>query len=162
ILTTRDAGSTWTREASNTIFNLNAVWFTDQDSGWAVGNSGMAVHTTNGGASGTALPYPPSAHPKGGFFVDPPPGRACAPTGWAVGNAGAILRTVNGGASWTKQNPTPSPLYAVAFAGPRNGWAVGDNGVILGTTDRGVTWTTEPSVTAQSLRGVVRRSEFVA
>jgi len=155
ILATTDAGTTWTRQASNTLFNLNAVWFTDADSGWAVGNSGMAVHTTDGGTTWTPLPTGASENLRDVYFAYPD-------TGWAVGNTGAILRTVNWGGSWEKQNPTPSPLYAVAFSGTRIGWAVGDNGTILGTTDRGVTWTAEPSVTAQSLRGVVRRSEFVA
>ena len=155
ILATADAGVTWTREDSHTLFNLNAVWFTDADSGWAVGNSGMAVHTVDGGATWTPMPTGASENLRDVFFAYPD-------TGWAVGNAGAILRTVNWGATWDKQNPTPSPLYAVSFAGTRNGWAVGDNGVILGTTDRGVTWSAEPSVTSQSLRGVTRRSEFVA
>jgi photosystem II stability/assembly factor-like uncharacterized protein len=155
ILTTADAGVTWTRQASNTLFNLNAVWFTDADSGWAVGNAGMALHTTDGGVTWIPMPTAASENLRDVAFATPD-------TGWAVGNAGAILRTVNFGASWEKQNPTPSPLYAVAFFGTRMGWAVGDNGVILGTTDHGVTWTTEPSVTAEPLRGVVRRSEFVA
>ena len=115
----------------------------------------MAVHTTNGGTTWTPLPTGASENLRDVYFAYPD-------TGWAVGNAGAILRTVDWGASWAKQNATPSPLYAVSFAGTRNGWAVGDNGAILGTTDRGVTWTAEPSVTSQSLRGVVRRSQFVA
>jgi len=155
ILATTNAGLIWNRQASNTLFNLSAVWFTDADSGWAVGNAGMAVHTTDGGTTWTPRPTGASENLRDVFFAYPD-------TGWAVGNAGAILRTVNWGASWTKQNPTPSPLYAVSFAGTRNGWAVGDNGTILGTTDRGVTWTLEPSVTSQSIRGLMRRSEMVA
>ena len=155
ILATTNAGLIWALQASNTLFNLNAVWFTDADSGWAVGNAGMAVHTTDGGTTWTPLPTGASENLRDVFFAYPD-------TGWAVGNAGAILRTVNWGASWIKQNPTPSPLYAVSFAGTRNGWAVGDNGTILGTTDRGVSWTLEPSVTPQSIRGVMRRSELVA
>ena len=155
ILATADAGATWTRQASNTLFNLNAVWFTDADSGWAVGNAGMALHTTDGGSTWTPMPTGASENLRDVAFALPD-------TGWAVGNSGAVLRTVNFGATWEKQNPTPSPLYAVAFSGTRLGWAVGDNGVILGTTDYGVTWTAEPSVTAEPLRGVVRRSEMVA
>jgi photosystem II stability/assembly factor-like uncharacterized protein len=155
ILATTDAGATWTRQASNTLFNLNAVWFTDADSGWAVGNSGMAVHTRDGGNTWTPMPTGASENLRDVYFAYPD-------TGWAVGNAGAVLRTFDWGATWDKQNPTPSPLYSVSFAGTRDGWAVGDNGTILGTTDRGTTWNAAPSVTAQSLRGVHRRSEFVA
>ena len=155
ILATTDAGVTWTRQASNTIYNLHAVWFTDADSGWAVGNAGMALHTVDGGGTWTPMPTAASETLHDVVFANPD-------TGWAVGNSGAILRTVNFGATWEKQYPTPSPLYAVAFFGTQLGWAVGDNGVILGTVDYGATWTAEPSVTAEPLRGVVRRSEMVA
>ena len=35
ILATTDAGENWTHQASSTLYNLNSVWFTDADSGWA-------------------------------------------------------------------------------------------------------------------------------
>jgi photosystem II stability/assembly factor-like uncharacterized protein len=155
ILATPDAGEHWTRQDSHTLFNLNAVWFTDAGNGWAVGNSGMAVHTVDSGVTWDPLPTGASENLRDVFFAYPD-------TGWAVGSAGAILRTVDSGATWQKQNPTTAALYAVAFAGTRLGWAVGDNGTIVGTVDRGVTWTIEPSLTSTPLRGVVRRSEFVA
>ena len=156
ILATTDAGVTWTRQASNTLFNLNAVWFTDVNSGWVVGNAGMAVHTTDGGTNWTPMPTGAFENLRDVFFAYPD-------TGWAVGNSGAVLRTYDFGASWTKVNPTSFALHAVSFAGTRNGWAVGDNGTILGTTDRGDNWTVvTPSPTSQPLRGVIRRSEFVA
>ena len=155
ILATPDAGEHWTRQDSHTLFNLNAVWFTDASNGWAVGNSGMAVHTANKGVTWDPAPTGASENLRDVFF-------AYSDTGWAVGSAGAILRTVDSGATWQKQNPTTAPLYAVAFAGTRLGWAVGDNGTILGTIDRGVTWTIELSLTSAPFRGVVRRSEFVA
>ncbi len=155
ILSTTDAGATWTRQVSNTLFNLNAVWFTDADSGWAVGNAGTALHTRNGGATWALITTGAGENLLDVKF-------AFADTGWIVGSSGAILRTFNWGATWSKQNPTAFPLHGVAFAGTRRGWAVGDNGTILRTVDRGVTWNVEPPVTAQSLRAVWRRSEFVA
>jgi photosystem II stability/assembly factor-like uncharacterized protein len=155
ILTTPDAGVTWSRQVSNSLFNLNAVWFTDANDGWAVGNSGAALHTLDGGTNWTPSSTNAFENLKDVVFATPD-------TGWAVGNAGAILRTFDGGATWTKQNPTTFVLNAVSFAGTRFGWAVGDNGTILGTVDRGLTWAIQPSVTAVSLRGVSRRSELLA
>ncbi len=155
ILATTDAGATWARQISNTIFNLNAVWFTDADSGWAVGNGGTALHTTDGGNTWRLIPTGAGENLMGVTF-------AFADTGWIVGSSGAILRTNNWGATWSKQNPTSFALRGVSFAGTRRGWAVGDNGTILGTVDRGLSWTLESPVTAQSLRAVKRRSEFVA
>jgi len=155
ILATTDAGENWARQVSNTLFNLNAVWFTDADSGWAVGNAGMAVHTQDGGFTWTPLPTGASENLMDVFFAYPD-------TGWAVGSSGAILRSFDWGATWIKQNPTSFILHSVSFAGTRRGWAVGDNGTILGTTDRGLNWTIELPVTSLSLRGVWRRDEFVA
>jgi photosystem II stability/assembly factor-like uncharacterized protein len=155
VLASTDAGATWTREESHTLFNLNAVWFTSVTEGWAVGNGGMAVRTTDGGLTWTPEPTGASESLHDVVFATPD-------TGWAVGTAGAILRTVDAGATWQKQNPTSAALNAVAFAGTQLGWAVGENGTIFGTIDRGVTWTIEPSLTLVSLRGVVRRSTFVA
>src|SRR6185436_6633927 len=49
LLTTTNAGVTWTRRVSNTAFNLNSVWFVSNSTGFAVGNSGTILRTTNGG-----------------------------------------------------------------------------------------------------------------
>ena len=155
ILATADAGETWTRQVSNSLFNINAVWFVDANEGWAVGNAGAALHTLNGGGNWTLATTGAFENLRDVTFATPD-------TGWAVGNAGAILRTFDGGASWSKQNPTTFVLNGVSFAGTRFGWAVGDNGTILGTTDRGLTWAIEPSVTAASLQGVSRRSQLLA
>lgn len=155
ILTSGDAGATWTRRASSTSFNLNAVWFTGPGTGWAVGNSGTILRTLNGGVNWTLVPSSAGENLRDVFFSHPD-------TGWVVGTAGAILRTVNGGVSWQKQNPTGFALHGVAFSEPRFGWAVGDNGTILGTVNRGVDWTVvSPAITSQSLRAVAARGRFL-
>ena len=146
LLTTSNAGGTWTRRASNTAFNLNAVWFITNSLGYAVGNSGTILRTTNGGVNWTLVPAGASENLRDVFFAHPD-------TGFVVGTAGAILRTVDGGATWQKQNPTSATLHGVAFSSPRYGWAVGDNGTIVGTVDRGLNWTVlSPSVTSSALR----------
>lgn len=155
ILTTPDAGATWTRRASNTAFNLHGVWFTSASTGFAVGNSGTILRTTNGGINWSLVPSGAGENLRDVFFAHPD-------TGWAVGTAGAILRTVDGGASWQKQNPTAVTLHGVAFSEPRYGWAVGDNGTIVGTEDRGLTWNVlNPAITAQSLRGIATRGRLL-
>jgi len=154
ILTTGDAGETWVRRASNTSFNLQAVWFMTASKGFAVGNAGTILRTTNGGLNWTLVTSNASENLRDVCFAHPD-------TGWAVGTSGAILRTFNAGASWQKQNPTAFALNGVAFSDTRNGWAVGDNGTIVGTVDRGLNWTVvTPSVTGQALRAVWARSLF--
>ncbi|QLQ06122.1 MAG: hypothetical protein HZY76_08740 [Anaerolineae bacterium] len=74
--------------------------FADGQNGWAAGNVGTIVHTTDGSTWSTQ-PSGVTVALNGLFALD-------AAHAWAVGNAGTILATTNGGASWTP-NPAASP-----------------------------------------------------
>ena len=153
IVTTNDAGVTWTTQVSNTAFKLNGVFFTSPTRGWVAGNNGTILSTSNGGVTWARLTnVGASENLQSVRFVD-------AAHGWASGSSGAVVRTINGGNSWTKVNPTASTLNSVAFSDTLNGWAVGDNGVICGTHDGGVSWYVwQPAVTNQTLRAAWRAS----
>jgi photosystem II stability/assembly factor-like uncharacterized protein len=156
IIATTDAGLTWASQTSNTSFNLNAVYFTNVDSGWVAGTAGIILHTADGGAHWSQVPSNASENLLDLWFATPD-------TGWAVGSGGVILRTFDRGNSWQRQTPTTFVLRSVSFSGTRDGWAVGDGGTILGTHDRGVSWySVQPSITAQALRAVWRRSATLA
>ena len=82
----------------------------DATTGYAVGNSGTILKTTDGGAnwvaqtSGTAN-ICSDVH----FPVD-------ATTGYAVGSSGTILKTTDGGANWVAQTSgTANSLLGVHF-----------------------------------------------
>jgi hypothetical protein len=49
ILRTTDVGENWITQASGTQNALNRVYFTDNLTGWIVGDGGTILHTTNGG-----------------------------------------------------------------------------------------------------------------
>jgi photosystem II stability/assembly factor-like uncharacterized protein len=133
ILATTDAGVTWTRQASNTLFNLNAVWFTDADSGWAVGNAGMALHTTDGGGTWTPMPTAASENLRDVAFANPD-------TGWAVGDNGVILGTTDYGVTWTAEpSVTAEPLRGVVRRSEMVAFAAGQQGVAPRTIDLGGT-----------------------
>jgi photosystem II stability/assembly factor-like uncharacterized protein len=157
IVHTEDAGASWSRQTSNTSFNLRAVWFTSSNEGWAVGGNGTVLKTTNGGDLWSRLNN--SLVNTGETLNDIV--FATPDTGWAVGTNGVILRTFDRGASWQLlNNTTSSSLTSVAFAGTRDGWAVGAGGTILGTHNRGLSWfIVQPSITIQNLASVARRSE---
>lgn len=61
IFGTADGGMTWTMEASVTdnpvLFgnDVQALYFTSQDTGYAVGNTGFVLSTDNGGATGSIV-----------------------------------------------------------------------------------------------------------
>jgi hypothetical protein len=62
------------------------VHFTDSDTGWAVGNFGRIIHTTDGGNNWDNQPYSlVEDHLYSVHFPN-------ASTGWAVGDSGTILK----------------------------------------------------------------------
>lgn len=169
ILTTADAGGTWSAQVSgSTGYTLNAIAFSTTTTGVAVGSAGRILRTTNGGASWAPILGVDTDNLKGlndVYFQDDD-------RGWIVGNGGLILRTINGGASWVRVLPgvTVNDLERVSF--PRftsagapppdpygRGWIVGGAGTILTSDDFGQTWRiVTPFVTNDPLFGVARRT----
>ena len=153
VLTTNDAGDTWDRWNSGTLFNLNAVWFVSDSIGWAVGGNGTALESTTGGRTWSLVTTGSSDNLQDVYFTD-------AMHGWIVGSGGVALRTVDGGANWSKQYISVNNLNGVGFAGLSDGWAVGNGGVIFGTHDGGASWyVIQPALTGSNLLAVTRLDE---
>lgn len=133
------AQGTWTTQNSGTSNTLRSVDFFDPVRGWAVGDAGTILHTSNGGATWTQQPTGRTNTLNSVSFVS-------GSTGWAVGSGGLILRTTDVGATWTQQ-PTgrANSLQSVSFVNATTGWAVGTGGLILRTTNGGATWTAQTS-----------------
>jgi photosystem II stability/assembly factor-like uncharacterized protein len=139
----------WEQQNSPTTHSLNAVVFVDTSNGWAVGDSGTILHTTDGGDMWIVQSSGTTERLGGVDFVD-------ANTGWAVGGSGGsvIQHTTNGGESWTEQTVTDTSFYrpalgSVDFVNSNEGWAAGVFyyrpdacwGISLRTTDSGNSWT---------------------
>jgi photosystem II stability/assembly factor-like uncharacterized protein len=58
ILRTTDGGATWKRQVTGPGRALFGVFFTDANTGWAVGDAGVILHTTTGGEPPAALSQP--------------------------------------------------------------------------------------------------------
>ena len=174
---TSDGGATWSQTPLDAFHSLNAVDFFDATHGWAVGDYGAIIRTTDGGATWKAAATAPTLD---GWlydvsFVD-------ATHGWAVGTTydataltykAVLLATSDGGDTWSAQNAGVGAyeLTGVSFADATHGWAVGyseDNNVvspvIIATTDGGAHWAaqTVPAVTpASATINAVVRVKFV-
>jgi photosystem II stability/assembly factor-like uncharacterized protein len=109
------------------------VDFSDDDHGWAVGDSGAIVATDDGGNSWSLLPGATTNSLRG---VD----ALASGTVWAVGKGGAILKSLAGGPFTRISSGTTQDLYAVRFINELKGWAAGDD-VLISTADGGTTWT---------------------
>jgi IPT/TIG domain/Photosynthesis system II assembly factor YCF48 len=138
----------WFKQTSGSIEWLNGVDFSDAAHGWAVGDGGTILATTNGGATWGAQSSGGCATLEAVAFSD-------ATHGWAVGEGGTILATTNGGATWGAQSSgTTEWLNGVAFSDANHGWAVGEGGTILATTNGGATWGAQSSGNTEWLFGV--------
>lgn len=92
---TVDAGATWTNlllydYSINSYYYLNSLYFTNANTGYAVGRSGTIIKTIDGGITWTKLSSGTTNNLFSIFFPDDN-------TGYAVGGRGTILKTNNGG-----------------------------------------------------------------
>jgi photosystem II stability/assembly factor-like uncharacterized protein len=88
----------WNLQSSPVTVNLHGVYFTSPSNGWAVGQYGTIIHTTNGGINWTVLiPSPASSNVNKVAFID-------SLHGYIVGDGNTILTTSDGGASWQYMN----------------------------------------------------------
>jgi photosystem II stability/assembly factor-like uncharacterized protein len=128
---------------------LQGVSFVDASHGWAVGEGGVIVGTTNGGATWQSQTPSPGAYADFTSVTF-----ASATDGWAIGydtdGNSVVVATTDGGATWSPQSvgPTGTTVSRMTFANATDGWAVGATtgaDVILATTDGGATWHTQYS-----------------
>lgn len=143
------ADNNWMALTSPTTNNLNSIYFTDVNTGYAVGANGTILKTINGGGSWTSQTSGTSSGLNSIYFIN-------TSIGYAVGSKGAfdheILKTTNGGANWISilaSNDGSGWLNSVFFTDANTGYAVGGggggNGIILKTTNGGTNWTTQTS-----------------
>ena len=134
LLTTQTCFAQWYQQNSGTTKNLHAVHFVDANNGWAVGDSGTMLTTTDLGNSWTIQPSGTNQTLYDIQFVDDN-------YGWAVGDNGTIIKTTNVGVSWFQQmGDSTFSLGAVHFINENIGWVIGSSGTILKTTNGGISW----------------------
>jgi photosystem II stability/assembly factor-like uncharacterized protein len=124
---------------------LNDVILIDSNHGWAVGDNGIILFTTDDGINWSKQESESMNNLKGVCFVD-------IYNGWAVGDSGIILKTSNGGVDWIQlTSGTNNNLWDITLSDINNGWAVG-NQVILKTTNGGTNWSIQSN--SNDLRSV--------
>jgi photosystem II stability/assembly factor-like uncharacterized protein len=136
---TTNNGSNWI-EGFNGNGILNNIMFYDDQKGWACGNSGRVVITTNSGSTWTSS-FPVGSNIRlNDIYFSEPEEFGNGTTGWIAADSGKIFTSTNSGVNWSAQStPTTEYLYAVRVIANTTGWAVGSNGTILKTTNGGVT-----------------------
>jgi photosystem II stability/assembly factor-like uncharacterized protein len=127
---------------------LRGVSFASSTSGWAVGDGGLIIRSTDGGMTWRPLASGTKVDLRHVQFLDDD-------HGWTVGEDGTIVATDDSGSTWGVQTaPTGEDLHQVHFVDASHGWAVGDGGTILVTQNGGLQWTSQASGTTVNLYGV--------
>ncbi len=131
----------WLRQTSNTTKNITCMFFSDSLNGWAAGDSGLIIHTTNAGSMWQVQ------NPNTIFYITDIRFLNSS-TGWAISYNPyswpnpAILKTTNSGINWQRLPfaDTTLLLFSFSFQNELTGWAGGFQGTILKTTDGGISW----------------------
>jgi photosystem II stability/assembly factor-like uncharacterized protein len=117
--------------------HLNKVQFISSSTGWAVGNDGLVLKTTDGGASWqenfTGSVFYELTDIQ---FFDLNNGVAAGTDDFS--GDGIMLKSTDGGESWTLLNGSIDYVKAISFINPDIGYAAADE--IYKTTDGGNTW----------------------
>lgn len=113
----------------------------DDTLGFAVGDTGLVVKTTNGGALWCRIIFPSLVNLHSVSFPD-------FNTGWVVGDSAKIFKTTNSGLNWAVQfDSILTPLNSVFFKNTSAGWSAGEGGRILKTTNGGTAWLSQTTNT---------------
>ncbi len=118
-----DAGANWTKKD----IEPDAYWetiFTDDMTGYRVGNSGKYQETTDAGANWTTKDIGATATLLDVFFTD-------ANTGYIVGGQGFLAKTTDAGTTWSKIDLGTTKALAAIHIANGTGYIVGSDGTIF-------------------------------
>lgn len=133
----------WNKLTTPTSHNLKSIFFIDSLKGWIGGDSGVILHTIDGGNSWVFQQSNVTTSIHDLFFLDSLNGWGLT---WHQNNFGPIgttfLKTTNGGESWTTQQYPKefTFFYSISFSNVLDGWVCGYPGSIMRTRDGGNNW----------------------
>ena len=127
----------WELQDSGVTNTLHDVEFVNDTHGWAIGEGGIIIATTDGGDTWVSQSSGYELTLNSVDFTD-------ESNGWIVGKLGLILNTKDGGNTWTVQDKDAAlgqNLIKVHFDNATDGGIITERGSFaLSTTDGGNTW----------------------
>lgn len=132
--------SSWVKIDSPVSVSLRNCCFTDNLHGWASGDDGIIIHTSNGGNTFEIQNSTIKYYINDIFFIN-------KRLGWVVANESSfsgttILQTTNSGVNWISErfSDTTKFLRTIYFLDSLNGYMGGFGGIIYKTTNAGDVW----------------------
>ncbi len=136
------AQGTWERISVPTNQFLKSVCFTDSLYGWVAGDSGIILHTTDGGGHWVLQDTHATNEVQDVFFLNRNLGWASTFNYSSAPFGTILLNTTNGGASW-QAHPYPAEnifITCILFRDSLNGWMGGMPHALVRTTNGGINW----------------------
>ena len=132
----------WERIDSPTSSLLNSLSFIDSLNGWISGDSGLILHTSNGGKYWEKQYKNDSLNVINIFFLDEDYGWASASSNYYEPYGTFILKTTNGGKIWNSEyfGVREAIVNSIYFLDSLDGFAVGYPGIFHRSTDGGLSW----------------------
>jgi len=132
----------WQKIAKPVNRDLSKCWFVDSLNGWAIGDSGTIIHTSNGGYNWVMQNAKVKGYMQNIFFLNKRLGWALA---WGLGPeyyGSYILRTTNGGNVWDTASYVVPDVYirTIYFQDSLYGFMGGNPAILLRTTNGGAAW----------------------
>lgn len=130
----------WLKQQTPTTKWLYRCSFSDSLNGWAAGEDGVIIKTTNGGQNWVMQASPVDFFIYDIYFLN-------SRLGWGLANDNftngtAVISTTNGGANWSfyRLIDSTSLYYGVHFIDSLKGFLCGYAGRLLRTTNGGLNW----------------------
>lgn len=136
------AQGSWDRIDVPTQQYLRSVYFVDSLTGWAVGDSGIIIHTLDGGDNWIIQESNTENEIVDVFFLNSQVGWASSFNYSTPPYGTLLLKTNNGGNDWVNE-PYPTEnifITCILFLDSLVGWMGGTPHALVNTTDGGNTW----------------------
>jgi len=151
IVKSTNFGNTWSVIYDDYGPWLKSIFFIDTLKGFAVGDNGVLLATTDAGYNWTPAVAPVIRDFNAITFINPNVGFIVGGTASGSGKR-TILRTINGGLNWSVLMDNPGGILKdISFADITTGYIVGDSATVLKTTDGGLSW--QPTIIDTTLTG---------
>ncbi|MBK8983336.1 MAG: T9SS type A sorting domain-containing protein [Ignavibacteria bacterium] len=118
----------WIQQNSGTGYNLYDIEFINEKTGWAVGDAGVVIKTTNGGDTWMNIPNPSPPLNPNLWSVFPFDSNIV----YITSGKDLIIKTIDGGLNWNILNFCPecnSAMTGIYFLNKDTGWFLGTNKV---------------------------------
>lgn len=136
----RDFGKKTPHRAARVLFD---IFFQTPDCGWAVGEDGLILWTTDGGKNWLERKIGDEVLHQI-IFQD-------SARGWLLSDT-KLFRTNDAGSTWASvRSPDPRSRTRIYFVNAQVGWLLGKDGSIFKTADAGKSWQRQSSGTKERL-----------